>query len=456
MAALLVLAAIPAVLAATAPAFAPAGLGPQFQSGNYTGASNGTLKNGPVVPGVAFDRFIQIWFENTDFAVANSSSVFQALAKQGILATNYVAVTHPSEPNYAAVVGGDFWGMGDDNLHYIPSNISTIADLLDQKNISWGSYQENMPYDGYPDYNYTQPNYLNSSAPPYTYYVRKHNPLILYDNIANVPARAERIRNFNDFAVDLGNNTLPQWSFITPNLVDDAHDTTVDFAGDFISYWLLPLLNNTNFNTNRTLIVLTFDENETYGEENFVWALFFGGAVPQSLWGTQDNTFYSHYSSLSSVEANWGLGNLGRGDVNKTMSNVYDFLLSAGINYTNVAVPNPPLTNLTTTIPGPENPTLYVPFLAPVNASGLGAGGGPTYIAPGTNLSLTAANAPAPVNLTALGEALPGSTPETTSTGSSSPSASPSGSGSASSAASVRIGAATLLMGVAAAIAFCL
>ena len=41
---------------------------------------------------------------------------------------------------------------------------------------------------------------------------------------------------------------------------------------------------------------------------------------------TTDDTFYTHYSSLSTVEANWGLGSLGRGDTNATLNNVFDFV----------------------------------------------------------------------------------------------------------------------------------
>jgi hypothetical protein len=39
-----------------------------------------------------------------------------------------------------------------------------------------------------------------------------------------------------------------------------------------------------------------------------------GGAIPLSLHGTTDDTLYTHYSSLSTVQANWGLKSLGRGD----------------------------------------------------------------------------------------------------------------------------------------------
>lgn len=62
--------------------------------------------------------------------------------------------------------------------------------------------------------------------------------------------------------------------------------------------------------------------------------------------------------------------------------------------------PNLPLLNITKTIPGPLNPQYYVPYLAP-NTSATGGGDGPTFVAPGTNMSLNASDAPAPVNLTA-------------------------------------------------------
>jgi hypothetical protein len=46
-----------------------------------------------------------------------------------------------------AAIGGDFFGMADDNMYHIPSNISTVVDLLEDKGITWATYQENMPAD---------------------------------------------------------------------------------------------------------------------------------------------------------------------------------------------------------------------------------------------------------------------------------------------------------------------
>ena len=66
---------------------------------------------------------------------------------------------------------------------------------------------------------YTSKNYLNSSAEDYTFYMRKHNPLGIYDSVSQNEARQGRIRNFNDFANDIVNGSLSQWIFVTPNMV---------------------------------------------------------------------------------------------------------------------------------------------------------------------------------------------------------------------------------------------
>jgi Phosphoesterase family len=141
--------------------------------------------------------------------------------------------------------------------------------------------------------------------------------LILYDSVAMVPSRAAKIRNFNDFAADINASAIPQWLFITPNLVNDGHDTNVTFISAWLKFWLEPLLSDRRFNDERTLILLTFDENGTKSVNNRVWTTLLGGAVPDHLRGTTDSTFYTHYSALSTVQANWGLGCLGRNDANK-------------------------------------------------------------------------------------------------------------------------------------------
>lgn len=129
-------------------------------------------------------------------------------ASKGITLTNYWAVTHPSEPNYCAAVAGDYFGMDNDGFHAIPSNISTVVDLLDTKGISWGEYQENLPYAGFQGFNYSNQVTFNNS------YVRKHNPLILFQSVTNNATRLSLIKNFTSLEQDLAAQTLPQWAFV--------------------------------------------------------------------------------------------------------------------------------------------------------------------------------------------------------------------------------------------------
>ncbi|KAH6670024.1 acid phosphatase [Halenospora varia] len=260
------------------------------------------------VKGKSFDRYVSIWFENTDYDMAAADPNFQFFAKKGITLSNILAVTHPSEPNYMAAVGGDYFGLNGDPFTAVPSNVSSVVDLLEDKQISWGLYQEDMPYTGFQGMAWVnQQNGAND-------YVRKHNPEILYNSVVNKPHRVSLVKNLTMFDADLKANKLPQWMFITPNMTSDGHDTSVTTAGLWLKKFLTPLLTDKNFMQN-TLVLITFDENETYSIQNRVFSILLGDSVPKNLVGTTDNNYYNHYSELSTVEANWDLYTLGRYDV---------------------------------------------------------------------------------------------------------------------------------------------
>ncbi|KAI6375411.1 hypothetical protein MCOR25_002977 [Pyricularia grisea] len=317
------------------------------------------------VKGVAFDRIIQIWLENTNFQAASGDDNFKWIASQGILLENYFATTHPSQPNYVASVAGDNFGMDHDDFFRFPENISTVVDLLDTKKISWGEYQEDMPYAGFQGFNFSnQKTFANA-------YVRKHNPLIMFDSVANNSTRASQIKNFTSFYEDLEKKQLPQWSFITPNS-NDGHDTHYKFSGRWARGFLEPLLKNEYF-MNRTLIILSFDESEVYTIQNRVFTVLMGGAVDEKLRGTTDSMFYNHYSTISTVSANWGLPSLGRWDCGSNIMSI----VANKTGYKNVM---PELTKLlfNETYPGPASNKRYTPNWWPVpdTASSCSAGNG--------------------------------------------------------------------------------
>ncbi len=74
---------------------------------------------------------------------------------------------------------------------------------------------------------------------------------------------------------------------------------------------------------NNTLVLLTFDEDESYGIQNKMFSILVGGAIPANLKGTKDATFYNHYSTIATVSQNWGLPSLGRWDCH---ANVFEIV----------------------------------------------------------------------------------------------------------------------------------
>ncbi|KAK5655807.1 hypothetical protein OQA88_5345 [Cercophora sp. LCS_1] len=249
-----------------------------------------TLSPTSSVQGTKFERYVQIFLENTDYSAAIANTNLAWLASQGISLTNYYATTHPSQPNYVAAVGASLHGITDNAFRRLGSSIKTIVDLLEAKGVSWSIYQEDMPYSGF------QADWKNPAGQ--TDYVRKH----------------KQCKNLTMFYNDLANNKLPQWMFITPNMTNNAHDSSISVAGSWSRNFLTPLLANPNFNINRTLVVLTFDEGSTTGT-NRIYSVLLGSAVPANKVGTTNNTAFNHYSLTKTAELNWGLGDLGQNDV---------------------------------------------------------------------------------------------------------------------------------------------
>ncbi|KAF3015067.1 hypothetical protein E8E14_011141 [Neopestalotiopsis sp. 37M] len=261
-----------------------------------------TLSPTSNVPGKTFDRFVQIFLENQDYNIAAGDPNLAYLATKGVVLDQYFAITHPSQPNYIAAAGASTHGVLLDNPARIGADVETIVDLLEFGNVSWSLYQEDMPYSGF------EGDYVNQKTGANDY-VRKHNPLMSYDSVTRDPNRLAKSKNFTLFHSDLAANTLPQWMFITPNMTNDGHDSDVATAGNWARSFLDPLLANKNFNTDKTLIVLTFDEAENYLLENRVYTLLLGGAVAGKE-GTHNSTQFNHYSLTKTVEVNWDLGDL--------------------------------------------------------------------------------------------------------------------------------------------------
>lgn len=282
------------------------------------------------------------------FWQVDESRHFQKLAAFGTRLTNYKAVEHPSQPSTSLLVGsGDIKAdldasVGSDYIAQVAGSgldvhhdryitfrpeVRSVVDLLEAKNLTWKvpktepclvltrslacllgltntlqGYMENYPGNCFND-DTTGPNR----------YVRKHNPFIAFENIRNNARRCANIVNGDELRADVEQNRLPHFAYFTPGMDNDAHDTNITFAGEWLLSFLPPLLQHPNFFRD-TLIVVTWDEDD-YSAHNHVSTILLGSNVRA---GHVDDRPYTHYSLLRTLEDNFELGTLGRSDARAT------------------------------------------------------------------------------------------------------------------------------------------
>ncbi len=252
-----------------------------------------------------FDRIVVIVFENREFGKVIGNSLmpgFNKLADDYTLLAQHYAVTHPSLPNYLAMIGGDTFGVASDCEDCFV-NAPSLPDLIEASGRTWRTYQENMP----------SPCFVGSKVD----YVMKHNPFIYFDSIRTDAARCEKgIVPLTHLQTDLGAGALPNFVFITPNLCNDAHDCPLNVADDWLAELLTPLVPALNADGDAWLVILTWDE----GQGNHSCCGLpaeAGGRIATVLFsprvknGFQDDTPYTHYSLLKTIAEAWGLPYLG-------------------------------------------------------------------------------------------------------------------------------------------------
>lgn len=245
----------------------------------------------PVKP--RFEKVVVVVFENTDYQDAIKQPFFAAFAGRGALLTDYHAVSHPSEPNYVALVSGDTHGIKDDEVYDLDAR--SVADLIESAGRSWKQYSESYPG-------------KCSMKPRIGRYARKHAPFTSFKPIQTSPARCARLTGGEAFFADLDSRSLPDYSFFVPNLDDDGHDTGVAYADKWFARKFAPLLARW---PKGVLLVATFDEDSNSGGTNRVYTALFGDMIKP---GARVDERYTHYSLLRTIEREWKLGDLGRND----------------------------------------------------------------------------------------------------------------------------------------------
>jgi hypothetical protein len=242
----------------------------------------------------SFDHVILIVFENkaaNEVIGSRDAPTFSAMAKKYAVVTRYYAVSHPSLPNYLALVSGSTQRIRTDCTDCVVS-ARNLADTLAAAGKTWKLYAEGLP------------------APGFTgafsgRYAKKHVPFLYFRDVVDDRARLGRIVPSTALRTDVRSGGLPDFAFVVPNLCNSMHDCSVRTGDRWLRTTLPPLLGLRN-----TAVFVVFDEGTSdVRGGGHTPALVLGTAVrPRSRF----TAVTSHYGLLRTIEEAWALPLLGR------------------------------------------------------------------------------------------------------------------------------------------------
>jgi phosphatidylinositol-3-phosphatase len=276
---------------------APSGARPSRPANRPVIPSPGTLPSQP-------RHLIVVIEENHSFGqiIGSPAAPFiNHLAARGTLLTDYHAITHPSLPNYVALLSGRTGPIRSDCVRCTIFG-PTLVDQLQARRVSWAAYLQGLP----------RPCSTAASAGAYTEAV---DPFMHAARVRDAPGRCDWVLPFSRLHADLVGRRLPTVSFVVPDLHHDMHSGSVRAA----DAWLRRLVGELQANPvwrQDTRVVVTFDESNFRDVRSCCAGLGRGGRIPTIVAGPEvtpgrDPTPYTHYSLLRSIEAAFGLPFLG-------------------------------------------------------------------------------------------------------------------------------------------------
>jgi phosphatidylinositol-3-phosphatase len=238
----------------------------------------------------AFNRVVVVVMENkarSEVLGNRAAPAFNAFARRGAVLSGYRGVTHPSLPNYLALVSGSTHGISSDCTTCTVAGPS-LADTLESKGLTWKTYAEGLPRPGW-------------TGPYSGRYAKKHVPFLYFRRVLASPARLKRVVPLTQLARDRAAGKLPTFSLVVPDLCHDMHDCSVATGDAWLKRFLPPLLN-----LPRTVVFVVFDESDS--ADPGIPALALGSAVRP---GSHYSRAMSHYGLLRTIEDGLGLQRLG-------------------------------------------------------------------------------------------------------------------------------------------------
>jgi phospholipase C len=245
-------------------------------------------------PVPAFERVVVIVFENHGPAAVfdnRDAPTFNLLASSNAVLSRYGSITHPSLPNYLALVSGSTHGIRSDCTSCLVAGPS-LADTLERAHRTWKTYAEGLP----------RPGYTGCCSGRYA---KKHVPFLYFRHVVSNPARLRRVVPLGRLSSDLAAGRLPDFSLVVPDLCHDMHDCSVRTGDAWLGRFLPRLLRNAQLA--HAVVFIVFDEPPS-GQGKLVPALAVGPLVRR---GSVFAGRTSHYGLLRTIEDAWGLPRLG-------------------------------------------------------------------------------------------------------------------------------------------------
>lgn len=268
-------------------------------------AVTASARPGATVPALAVPPVSHIFvivMENreSDQIIGNPQAPYiNALAGRYALATDYFAIRHPSLPNYLALIGGETFGVSSDCTSCI-QNAPNLVDALEHAGKSWKSYQEGLPH----------PCFTGAGAGEYA---MKHDPFMYFRDIRDNPGRCDDVVPLSQFGADLRAGAMPDFSFITPNLIHDMHNGSIAQGDRWLSGFVPTVLKSPAWRDGGVLFIVWDEGSSGAG----CCGLAYGGHVPLLVItpsiepGRRIESPVTHYSLLRAIEDVWGLPRLG-------------------------------------------------------------------------------------------------------------------------------------------------
>ncbi len=165
-----------------------------------------------------------------------------SLAKEYGHAVQFYAEDHPSEGNYVAILGGDTFGIRDDDAWYceprkidpycphsmlpgyVPHSVSarSLMDQLADAKLTWKAYFEDLPAPG--SLVILDPSAGRPDANrAFELYAAKHNGFVNFQRVREDPEIATKMVPLDRLGKDLSADALPNYAQIVLNQCNDMH-----------------------------------------------------------------------------------------------------------------------------------------------------------------------------------------------------------------------------------------